>query len=236
MPEFEKRRYQIELIEKIKQTNAILFLPTGSGKTFIALEIIKHMQDDLQKPLSKGGKRTIFLVNTVALVEQHHSFLKKNSSLRIKSISGDLHSSLNKSEFWARTQNEFQVLIMTSQIYLNALTHAHMFVKNANLIIFDECHGAVHDHPMRNVMTLFEKCDEKDHPKVLGLSATLLNANTTSLLFKEQLNCLENTFRSKIITSKHVNEVKKFSTKPKERREPLPRYQSPRKITSQIEA
>ncbi|XP_065211451.1 endoribonuclease Dicer-like [Planococcus citri] len=236
MPEFEKRRYQIELIEKIKQTNAILFLPTGSGKTFIALEIIKHMQDDLQKPLSKGGKRTIFLVNTVALVEQHHSFLKKNSSLRIKSISGDLHSSLNKSEFWTRTQNEFQVLIMTSQIYLNALTHAHMSLKNANLIICDECHSAVHDHPMRKVMTLFEKCDEKDHPKVLGLSATLLNANTTSLLFKEQLNCLENTFRSKIITSKHVNEVKKFSTKPKERREPLPRYQSPRKITSQIEA
>nr|BAX36482.1 Dicer3 [Planococcus kraunhiae] len=233
---FEKRKYQIELIEKIKQTNAILFLPTGSGKTFIASEIIKHMQLDLQNPVSKGGKRTIFLVNTVALVEQHHAFLEKNCSLKIKSITGDLQSSLNKREFWTQAENDFQVLIMTSQIYLNALTHAHMFLKNANLIIFDECHSAVHDHPMRKVMSLFRKCDEHDHPKVLGLSATLLNANTTSLLFKEQLSCLENTFRSKIITSKHVNEVKKFSTKPKERREPLTHYQSPPKITGQIKA
>lgn len=48
MPQFEKRQYQVELIEQIKQMNAILFLPTGSGKTFIALEIIKHMQKDLQ--------------------------------------------------------------------------------------------------------------------------------------------------------------------------------------------
>lgn len=45
---FETRQYQVEIIEKIKQQNSILFLPTGSGKTFIALEIIKHMQKDLQ--------------------------------------------------------------------------------------------------------------------------------------------------------------------------------------------
>lgn len=42
--EFEDRQYQQELIDQIKQQNAILFLPTGSGKTYIALEIIKHVQ------------------------------------------------------------------------------------------------------------------------------------------------------------------------------------------------
>lgn len=45
---FEIRQYQVELINKIKQQNAILYLPTGSGKTFIALEVIKLMQKDLQ--------------------------------------------------------------------------------------------------------------------------------------------------------------------------------------------
>lgn len=58
-------------------------------------------------------------------------------------------------------------------------------------------------------MTFFEKCDKNDHPKVLGLSATLLNANTTVLQFSDQLKELENTFRSKIITSTRVAEVKR---------------------------
>ena len=59
-------------------------------------------------------------------------------------------------------------------------------------------------------MTFFNQCEEKYHPKVLGLSATLLNANTTVLQFSDELKILEDTFRSKIITSSRVAEVKKY--------------------------
>lgn len=59
-------------------------------------------------------------------------------------------------------------------------------------------------------MSFFQQCDEADHPKILGLSATLLNANTTVLQFQNELKELENTFRSKIITSTRLSEVKRF--------------------------
>nr|BAX36483.1 Dicer4 [Planococcus kraunhiae] len=232
--EFERRQYQVELIEKIKQMNAILFLPTGSGKTFIALEIIKHMQNDLQKPVSEGGKRTIFLVNTIALVEQHYSFLKRHCSLNITMLTGDVGVDLWKEEEWTAIENNAQILIMTSQIYVNVLTHAYLYLKNANLIIFDECHHAVNKHPMREVMIFFDQCEEQDRPKVLGLSATLLNANTTIFEFNDHLKTLENTFRSKIITSTRVAEVKRFSTKAKESFETLSSYESPSTVTTQI--
>lgn len=66
---------------------------------------------------------------------------------------------------------------MTSQVLVNALCHGYMFLNRINLIIFDECHRAVNDHPMRQIMQLFENCPKEEQPRVLGLSASLLNAN-----------------------------------------------------------
>ena len=66
---------------------------------------------------------------------------------------------------------------MTSQILVNALCHGYMSLNRINLIIFDECHRAVNDHPMRQIMQFFQNCSKREQPKVLGLSATLLNAN-----------------------------------------------------------
>lgn len=43
------RPYQEFIIEKALQRNIIIFLPTGSGKTFIALETIKRMSKVLEK-------------------------------------------------------------------------------------------------------------------------------------------------------------------------------------------
>lgn len=40
---------------------------------------------------------------------------------------------------------------MTHQIYLNNLHHGFMNIKDANLIIFDECHHAVALHPFKQV-------------------------------------------------------------------------------------
>lgn len=47
--EIKLRNYQAELFQKIKNQNAILFLPTGSGKTLIAVWLIKYLAKELQK-------------------------------------------------------------------------------------------------------------------------------------------------------------------------------------------
>lgn len=70
-----------------------------------------------------------------------------------------------------------QVLVMTAQILVDAICHGYMHLNKINLLIFDECHRAVNDHPMRQIMQHFENCPVKEQPRILGLSATLLNAN-----------------------------------------------------------
>ena len=44
---------QEELLEKAKQNNIIVYLGTGSGKTFIAAMLMKHMKDKLLGGLQK---------------------------------------------------------------------------------------------------------------------------------------------------------------------------------------
>lgn len=58
------RDYQQRLFEVCTKRNSILYLPTGSGKTIIAVKVIESFSHELKIPLAEGGKRSLFLVNT----------------------------------------------------------------------------------------------------------------------------------------------------------------------------
>lgn len=47
--ELKARPYQIELYEKAVKSNSIVYLPTGSGKTFIATLLVKKFSKDVEK-------------------------------------------------------------------------------------------------------------------------------------------------------------------------------------------
>lgn len=46
---FASRPYQEYMLELTLQRNTIIFLPTGAGKTYIAIMTIKNMAEDLAK-------------------------------------------------------------------------------------------------------------------------------------------------------------------------------------------
>lgn len=46
---FTCREYQEQIIEQALKRNIIIFLPTGAGKTYIALQTIKRMSESLEK-------------------------------------------------------------------------------------------------------------------------------------------------------------------------------------------
>lgn len=51
--EFNPRAYQIDLYEKAVQSNTILYLPTGAGKTYIAVMLLRHFSADVRKYVSQ---------------------------------------------------------------------------------------------------------------------------------------------------------------------------------------
>ena len=69
----EKRDYQVNLASQAIEENCIVVLPTGLGKTAIALQVISEF-------LSRG-KGVLFLAPTRVLVNQHFEFLKENLTI-----------------------------------------------------------------------------------------------------------------------------------------------------------
>lgn len=52
---------QVELLEAALEHNTIVCLNTGSGKTFIAVLLIKELSHQIRQ---EDGRRSVFLVNT----------------------------------------------------------------------------------------------------------------------------------------------------------------------------
>ena len=75
--------FQVELLEKAKRKNIIVYLGTGSGKTFIAVMLIRHMRD-----LVTVGKKVVFLCNNVALLEQQAKVIASTTGLVTSSYCG----------------------------------------------------------------------------------------------------------------------------------------------------
>ncbi|XP_049703707.2 endoribonuclease Dcr-2 isoform X1 [Helicoverpa armigera] len=233
---FKPRPYQAQLEEIAVENNTIIYLPTGSGKTFIAICLIKRFRHALKKPWGQGGKRTFFLVNTVPLVTQqvnnNESNIPSEDMLIIshmKKVIEELcavegvgaYSGESGVDYWDKDKwdaelAQHQVIVMTSQILSDMLMHQYIRIEDINLLIFDECHHAVVDHPMRLVMKHFEVCPKENQPRVLGLTATLLNANVKTHKVEDTLHELEITFHAKIATVDELGKVLNYSTNPNE--------------------
>lgn len=54
---------QLELVERALEENIIVPLGTGTGKTFIAVMVLRELSADLRRPLDDGGRRSIFIVD-----------------------------------------------------------------------------------------------------------------------------------------------------------------------------
>lgn len=50
---------------------------------------------------------------------------------------------------------------MTAQIFVDILNHAFFPADKVNLLVFDECHAAVKDAPMMQVLSKLETVDGK---------------------------------------------------------------------------
>ncbi|XP_016665099.1 endoribonuclease Dicer isoform X3 [Acyrthosiphon pisum] len=213
--EIVPRKYQLELLEDCKKANTILYLPTGSGKTYIATMLVKSMGDCLTKPIGQGKKWTFFIVQSVPLVSQQAGNLRRHLPWNIGTFSGDMNVDFWSQQQWNEILEKCHILVMTAQIYLNNLRHGYMHIKDANLLIFDECHHAVALHPFKQIMQVLHDTDLKtdERPRILGLTATLINANTKNV--KEELTKLQITFNATIKT-RYDDNIQIFSARPKE--------------------
>ncbi|NWS66568.1 IFIH1 protein, partial [Crotophaga sulcirostris] len=182
-PDLILRDYQMEVAKPaLNGENIIICLPTGSGKTRVAVYITKdHL--DKRKKASEPGK-VIVLVNKVPLVEQHlrkefKPFLKR--WYQVTGLSGDSQLKISFPEVVRRND----VIISTAKILENSLLNAAKEdEEDFSLIIIDECHHTQKGEVYNNIMQRYLKEKMKNRklakenkplipqPQILGLTAS----------------------------------------------------------------
>ncbi|MEM3400006.1 MAG: helicase-related protein [Candidatus Micrarchaeia archaeon] len=138
------RKYQLDIYRSIvKRGNTLVVLPTGLGKTMIALLV---MRDFLAR-----GEKILFLAPTKPLVEQHAKTIKENLGVdegRIAVITGEIKRD-ERVALWGK-----EVIVATPQTVRNDLERG-VAIKPA-LIIFDEAHRVVGNYAYTYIASAFK--------------------------------------------------------------------------------
>ncbi|CDW58313.1 Type III restriction enzyme, res subunit family p rotein [Trichuris trichiura] len=199
---YAPRDYQISLAEKAVEQNLLIPLRTGSGKTLIAVLLIKMLSRQIRIPLQKGGKRSIFVVNTVVLVKQQAAYIRKHSDLKVAELCGCTGGDFYSKAEWDALMNNFEVVIVVvAQLFSDGLNHAFVAMEQFNVVVFDECHHATGNHPYCLAMNHYVRCPPDRRPRILGLTASVLNKGNSSVNALTEFAKLEQTLCSRIEAS-----------------------------------
>ncbi|KZS14290.1 Uncharacterized protein APZ42_020395, partial [Daphnia magna] len=211
------RNYQLELYKYACRENTVVYLPTGSGKTMIAVLLIRDMAAQVKKPLTEGGRRIIFLVPTVVLAKQQSSYIRRHTCLEIGEYYGELGVDLWRGDRWTKELDKNNVLVMTAQLFVNAVHHGFIKVGSIALLVFDECHRAVKDSPMKQALTVVnEICGRNGAnraPRILGLTAALFLEKCKPRAVSKIISQLKTNMKACIRTA-DPHKIEGYSTKP----------------------
>lgn len=150
----ESRLYQERILATAVKGNTLVVLPTGLGKTAIAVLLAAQR-------LSKG--RIILLAPTKPLVQQHAKTIESTLKAQVAEISGEIPIDKRR-PMW-----KTQVICSTPQTLRNDLFRG-ADISDVSLIIFDEAHRAVGNYAYGFIAGEYMKTSKT--PLILGLTAS----------------------------------------------------------------
>jgi ERCC4-related helicase len=156
------REYQKKIFENIKDKNSIVILPTGVGKTLIALMLVIHRMKKF--PLEK----IVFLAPTRPLAEQHFNYFKKHLPELFAQI--DLFTGQVKAEQRKKLWEHSEIIFSTPQCIANDLKKNLYNLKEVSLLIEDEVHRCVKNYSYTFVAKKYKS--QSLNPQLVGLTAS----------------------------------------------------------------
>src|SRR4030067_2305651 len=128
------RLYQQTILSTVAQKNTLVVLPTGLGKTFIAVALASLRL--------KENSKILMLAPTKPLIAQHMKVFKDFFSPEdeIAMFSGEVEPK-EREEIWHKSR----IIFSTPQTIKNDLISNRISLENVSLIVFDEAHRAVGD-------------------------------------------------------------------------------------------
>jgi ERCC4-related helicase len=157
-----KRLYQETIIGTSVKWNTLVVLPTGVGKTVLAVLAVAYQ---LQKiPTSK----CIVLAPTKPLVLQHLNTFREFMTIpedQMELITGEVAPS-KREDLWEKVKIAF----MTPQVLQNDLVAGRYTLADVSLLVFDEAHRAVGEYAYVFIANQYLR--QSQSPLILALTAS----------------------------------------------------------------
>jgi len=156
------REYQKEILEKCKEKNCLVILPTGIGKTLIALML------SIERLTKHPTEKILFLAPTRPLAEQHFNYFKKH----LPELFGEMDlftgkvSADKRKKIWQRTD----IVFSTPQCIGNDLKKKLYDLKEVSLLIEDEVHRCVKNYAYTYVAKKY--IEQSLNERILGMTAS----------------------------------------------------------------
>ena len=157
LKQIKPRKYQEEIAKKACQKNTLVILPTGLGKTLIAVLVALEV-------LNKKQGKILWLAPTRPLVMQHYKYWIKHveDTCKVAWVTGKIQKSKRKEIY-----KEARVIFATPQTIKNDL--AYFPLHEVDLLIQDECHRCLKEYAYKHVAKEFLKIKPR---LVFGMTAS----------------------------------------------------------------
>lgn len=156
------RAYQMELASCALEEPSLVVLPTGLGKTIVAVLVMVAR-------LAKFDEGKVLMLSpTKPLVSQHASLLRSVLALDeddIVMLTGEV-SPAKRKKIW----KDARVVVSTPQVIENDLVAKRMGLEDVVLVVFDEAHRAVGSYAYTYISKRYR--EDAKHPLVLAITAS----------------------------------------------------------------
>ncbi len=159
----KKRKYQLDIFITCSKSNCLVVVPTGLGKTIIALLL------SIQR-LKKSDSKIIFLAPTRPLVEQHLQTFKDLTNIDEESLLMMTGSQNPEKRIFNYNKENIKCFFMTPQVLQNDLISNRIDLGKVSLLIFDEAHRATGNYAYTFIAKKYMY--QAEDPKILAMTAS----------------------------------------------------------------
>lgn len=156
------REYQQKIFEKCVDKNCLVIIPTGLGKTLIALMLAINRMEKYPK------EKILFLAPTKPLVEQNMNYFKKHLPdlfAEINIFTGETNA-LERKKIWQKSD----IIFSTPQCIANDLKNKLYNLEEVSLLVEDEAHRCIKNYDYNFVAEKYK--NQAKHQRILGLTAS----------------------------------------------------------------
>ncbi|MBI4450745.1 DEAD/DEAH box helicase [Candidatus Woesearchaeota archaeon] len=160
--DFEPRIYQETILSTAASKNTLVVLPTGMGKTAIAVLLAIHRLTLFPK------SKVVVVAPTKPLAEQHYATFRKHLDKDESSfvlLTGET-SPAERHQLWQQAA----LVFATPQGLENDVIGSKISLSDVSLFVFDEAHRAVGDYSYAFLAKQYAQ--KAQFPRILGLTAS----------------------------------------------------------------